>query len=167
MSEKDRRELDNEATVIISSTSGDSQRTFSMDEDEARKNVLNPDLAAALDLQRYATKWLPYCWLQLLGVLYLGRGTGEKMARAVMTTKPWNLKDMVRAICFNTTVSNTGYTNGACASYRRNWERSFLVVGVGIISSNSSCRLLSLCACDGPVAPSYYCPGYLKSNVAA
>ena len=31
----------------------------------ARKNVLNPDLAAALDLQKYGTEWLPYCWLQL------------------------------------------------------------------------------------------------------
>ena len=30
-----------------------------------RKNVLNPDLAAALDVQKLATKWLPYCWLQL------------------------------------------------------------------------------------------------------
>ena len=54
-------------------------------------------------------------------------------------------------MCFNTTVSNAGHTNGGCASYRRNWERNFSVVGVKIIFSNSSCRLLSLFAwSNGP-----------------
>ena len=59
---------DNEATVLISSNSEDSEGTFSMEDvampgpstsdippapcKRARKNVLNPDLAAALDLQK-------------------------------------------------------------------------------------------------------------------
>ena len=57
--------------------------------------------------------------LQLLGVLYLGRGTGDEMATAVMgSIKSCNLEVLIRAMCFNTTVSNTGHTNGTSASYR-------------------------------------------------
>ena len=70
MSGKERRERDSEAIVLISSTSEDSEGKFSMNEDNvampgpstsdisstprksARKNVLNPDLAAVLDLQK-------------------------------------------------------------------------------------------------------------------
>ena len=71
MSEKEQHERDNEATVLISSASEDYEGTFSLEDNvampgqstsdisptprkRARKNVLNPDLAAALDLRKYA-----------------------------------------------------------------------------------------------------------------
>ena len=65
---------------------------------------------------------------------------------------------MVKAICFDATVSNTGHVS----FYRRKWKRIF-----SIIFSNSSCRLLSLFACDGLVALRYYSSGDIKSNGAA
>ena len=37
-------------------------------------------------------------------------------------------------------------------SYRKNWERRFSVVDVGVIFLNSFSMLLSLFICDGPVA---------------
>ena len=62
MNEKERHGLDGDATVLISSTSEDSKWKFSMEEyniampgpstSDISLNVLNPDLAAALDLQK-------------------------------------------------------------------------------------------------------------------
>ena len=64
------------------------------------------------------------------------------MATAVMTSIK-SLEDMVRAMCLNTIISKIGHTNGISALLQEK-------LAVGIISSKSSCRLLSLFACDGP-----------------
>ena len=70
MGEKEQLELHREATVLILSTSEDSEGTSSMEicnvampgpstsdiyptpRKRARKNILNPDLTAALELQK-------------------------------------------------------------------------------------------------------------------
>ena len=52
---------------------------------------------------------------QLLRVPKLISGTGE--AQACVVSKllvEWRLVDRVKAMCFNTTASNTGHRNGAC-----------------------------------------------------
>lgn len=46
---------------------------------------------------------------QLLGVPKLERGTGEKQTAIIFKTlKEWNLIERIKAMCFDTTSSNTG-----------------------------------------------------------
>ena len=52
---------------------------------------------------------------KLLGAPKIGAGTGQAQAQAVVSLlKKWNLEDTVRGLCFDTTASNTGRSNGAC-----------------------------------------------------
>jgi hypothetical protein len=52
---------------------------------------------------------------QLLTVAKLASGSGEAQAEAVHTTlEDWDIKSSVRAMCFDTTSSNTGRIAGAC-----------------------------------------------------
>ncbi|CAH0560567.1 unnamed protein product [Brassicogethes aeneus] len=52
---------------------------------------------------------------QILGVPSLSRGTGNLMSKAVFEyLKKWNILELVRVMCFDTTSSNTGVKNGAC-----------------------------------------------------
>ncbi len=52
---------------------------------------------------------------QLLGVPKLSSGTGEATAAAVYNLlEHWNVTNKVKAMCFDTTASNSGQKNGAC-----------------------------------------------------
>ena len=52
---------------------------------------------------------------QLLTVGKLPSGTGQAQADAVINAlKEWGIDDTVRALCFDTTSSNTGRLAGAC-----------------------------------------------------
>ncbi len=52
---------------------------------------------------------------QLLGVPELPNGTGEATSNAVITkVNEWGLENQVKAMCFDTTASNTGRRIGAC-----------------------------------------------------
>ena len=64
------------------------------------------------------------------------------MATTVVTSiKYW--KKIIRVMCFNTIVSNTGNTNGTCAILQ---EKLGKAAGVGIIFPNSTRRLFfSVC----------------------
>lgn len=51
---------------------------------------------------------------QLLGVPKLKRATGESIASATFNVlEKWQITDKVQALCFDTTSTNTGHTNGA------------------------------------------------------
>ena len=52
---------------------------------------------------------------QLLAIAKIPSSTGDLQANAVVKTlKHWNIADVVYAICFDTTSSNTGCYSGAC-----------------------------------------------------
>ena len=52
---------------------------------------------------------------KLLAVPKLESGTGENIAKAVIEAlDDWGLRNRVRAMCFDTTISNTGEKKGAC-----------------------------------------------------
>ena len=64
---------------------------------------------------------------QLLGVPKLVSGTGEAQATAVdQLLEDWGLKHLVRALCFDTTATNTGHINGACPLLESKLDRSLL-----------------------------------------
>lgn len=64
---------------------------------------------------------------QLLGVPKLVSGTGEAQATAVdQLLEDWGLKHLVRALCFDTTATNTGQVNGACALLESKLDRTLL-----------------------------------------
>lgn len=61
---------------------------------------------------------------KLLGVPILDSGTGEAQANAVFEyIKDWNLSNRITAMCFDTTASNTGRENGACALLQKKLEK--------------------------------------------
>ena len=52
----------------------------------------------------------------LLGVPKIGRGTGKHQAEACLTTvDEWSIRQQIRGLVFDTTATNTGLKNGACA----------------------------------------------------
>ena len=52
---------------------------------------------------------------QLLAVAKLQAGTGQAQANAVIdAVEDWGIANQIRAMCFDTTSSNTGRMNGAC-----------------------------------------------------
>jgi len=52
---------------------------------------------------------------QIINVPQLERSTGKEQAAAVCSAlQEWGLCDIVQALCFDTTASNTGRLNGAC-----------------------------------------------------
>ena len=52
---------------------------------------------------------------QLLAVAKLQAGTGQAQANAVIdAVEDWEIANQIRAMCFDTTSSNTGRVNGAC-----------------------------------------------------
>ena len=52
---------------------------------------------------------------QLLCIPKLGSSTGEAMANAMLeAVESWGIKDLIKALSFDTTSSNTGRKNGAC-----------------------------------------------------
>ena len=64
---------------------------------------------------------------KLLGVPKLTGGTGENKAAAVYTLlKDWSVADHVKAMCFDTTSSNTGHRAGACILLEQKLERDLL-----------------------------------------
>ena len=65
---------------------------------------------------------------QLLVVAKLaGGGTGEQMATAICNTiDEWGIGERIRAMCFDTTSSNTGCRNGACVLLEQNLEKELL-----------------------------------------
>lgn len=64
---------------------------------------------------------------QLLGVPELSSGTGREMASAVYDTlQEWSLLDIVQAIVFDTTASNTGRLKGACYLLEQKLDRHVL-----------------------------------------
>lgn len=64
---------------------------------------------------------------QLLAVPKLSSGTGYEISSAVFEQiNNWQLKDKVQAICFDTTSTNTGQTNGAAVLLEKLLKRSLL-----------------------------------------
>ena len=52
----------------------------------------------------------------LLGVPKIGRGTGKHQAEACLTTvDEWSIRQQIHGLVFDTTATNTGLKNGACA----------------------------------------------------
>lgn len=65
--------------------------------------------------------------VQLLGVPKIASGTGEAMAEAIYTAlKEWRVTKNICAMSFDTTSTNTGYMNGACALLEEKLERKLL-----------------------------------------
>lgn len=64
---------------------------------------------------------------QLLGVHSLGSGTGAAIGKAIVKClTSWNGKNQVIAMVFDTTASNTGQKNGACALVERYLDKDLL-----------------------------------------
>jgi hypothetical protein len=64
---------------------------------------------------------------QLLGVPKLISGTGEAQACAVYKLLvEWRLTDSVKAMCFDTTASNTGHRTGACVLLEQKLDKDML-----------------------------------------
>ncbi|XP_044592200.1 ABC transporter G family member 7-like [Cotesia glomerata] len=65
---------------------------------------------------------------QLLGIPKLESGTGQNQASAIITTvKQWNINtDNIKALCSDTTASNTGIRNGACVLVEKALNRQLL-----------------------------------------
>lgn len=64
---------------------------------------------------------------QLLGVPQIPSGTGLEMSSAIFDTlEKWSLLDKVQGFVFDTTSSNTGRFNGACALLEQRLERDVL-----------------------------------------
>src|SRR6218665_2218638 len=64
---------------------------------------------------------------KLHGVPKLTSGTGEDTAAAVyILLQDWSVADHVKAMCFDTTSSNTGHRAGACILLEQKLERDFL-----------------------------------------
>ena len=72
------------------------------------------------------------CWFQgkeFLGysVAKLPSGTGEAQAAAVFgAIEDWGIADSIRAMCFDTTSSNTGRIAGACVLLEQKLEKELL-----------------------------------------
>ncbi|CAG9783921.1 unnamed protein product [Diatraea saccharalis] len=65
---------------------------------------------------------------QLLAVPKLESSSGKHQAKAVATTLfDWNLHNKVQIMCCDTTASNTGRFNGACAVLEQTLERELLL----------------------------------------
>lgn len=64
---------------------------------------------------------------QLLGVPKLNHGTGEETSNAVIhQLKEWVMIDRVKAMCFDTTASNTGCHAGACSLIEKKLDKDLL-----------------------------------------
>jgi len=64
---------------------------------------------------------------QLLGVPKLISGTGEAQATAVnQLLEDWGVQHLIRALCFDTTSTNTGHINGACPLLEAKLGRNLL-----------------------------------------
>ncbi|XP_044591190.1 uncharacterized protein LOC123269514 [Cotesia glomerata] len=65
---------------------------------------------------------------QLLGVPKLESGTGQNQASAIIkTVKQWDINtDNIKALCSDTTASNTGIRNGACVLVEKALSRKLL-----------------------------------------
>lgn len=65
---------------------------------------------------------------QLLAVPKLDSSSGKHQAKAISTALfDWNLQDKVQIMCCDTTASNTGRFNGACAILEQTLERELLL----------------------------------------
>jgi hypothetical protein len=66
---------------------------------------------------------------QLLTVAKLPSGTGEAQAAAVFgAIEDWGIADSIRAMCFDTTSSNTGWIAGACVLLEKKLEKELLLL---------------------------------------
>lgn len=64
---------------------------------------------------------------KLLGIPKLTSGTGQQMAAAVVECiEDWNITEHVKAMCFDTTASNTGNKKGACVAIETMLDRTLL-----------------------------------------
>ena len=88
---------------------------------------LLPDLTGKELVDRLPALVSGFNTFQLFGVPELVSGTGEAQAAAVHPLlEDWGLKHLVRALCFDTTATNTGQINGVCALRESKLERSLL-----------------------------------------
>ena len=63
----------------------------------------------------------------LVAAKLAGGGTGEQMATAMCNTiEEWGIVERIRAMCFDTTSSNTGCRNGACVLLEQKLEKELL-----------------------------------------
>ncbi|KAJ8935539.1 hypothetical protein NQ314_012743 [Rhamnusium bicolor] len=63
----------------------------------------------------------------LLGVPVLPDGTGKEQADAVyQSLLEWDLENEMKALCFDTIASNTGYINGACTLLEHNLNTNLM-----------------------------------------
>ena len=64
---------------------------------------------------------------QLLSVPKLVNGTGEEISNAVVTMiQEWRVESQVKAMCFDTTASNTGRRIGACGVIETKLDKNLL-----------------------------------------
>ncbi|KYM98193.1 hypothetical protein ALC62_11109 [Cyphomyrmex costatus] len=67
---------------------------------------------------------------QLLGVPKLDSGTGKKQSESVVEMlNEWNVEDRVKALCFDTTPSNTGPDKGTCVLIEKSLKRKLFYLG--------------------------------------
>jgi len=86
-----------------------------------------PDITGSEQVDRLPVLVSGFEMEQLLGVPRLPNGTGEATSNAVVTkVNEWGIQSQVRAMCFNTTASNTGRQNGACGMIERRFCKKLL-----------------------------------------
>ncbi|XP_050338201.1 uncharacterized protein LOC126764549 [Bactrocera neohumeralis] len=88
-----------------------------------------PDLIGKIKVERIAVLVSYNGESKFLGAPKLISATGENIATAVFDTlSKWNILDRVEGMSFDTTSTNTGPTNGACAQLQRMLGRNLLTL---------------------------------------
>lgn len=88
---------------------------------------LMPDLDGSGKVDRLAIIVSGEDTSKLLKVPKLHSGTGSEMAQAVYDClQEWNITEQVQGFSFDTTASNTGKDNGACALLQKKLDRNAL-----------------------------------------
>lgn len=89
-----------------------------------------PDLTGKENVDRLPILVSTMGETKLLGIPKLPAGTGQAEAQAVYNAiREWGLENLVRAMCFDTTSSNTARLSGACVSLEQLLERPLLHFG--------------------------------------
>lgn len=86
-----------------------------------------PDITGRQSVDRLPVLVSGYQVDQLLGVPKLNHGTGEETSQAVLIVlNDWGVSNRVKAMCFDTTASNTGCRAGACSLIESKLEKDLL-----------------------------------------
>lgn len=86
-----------------------------------------PDITGSEQVDRLPVLVSGFHVEQLLGVPKLPNGTGEATSNAVVTmVHEWGVENQVRAMCFDTTASNTGARSGACGVIEKRLGKKLL-----------------------------------------